>query len=135
MTAVKGPSGVITFGASAHGKLTSYDLSSSDTVIDATAFDSTTRELSALGLPTFTLTGEAIFDTADVGQDALRTAIYSGATLAVVVKPEGATTGKMVLTWAAMAIESAKFASATMDGYVTCGFTLKGGEPVETVQA
>ncbi len=132
MAATKGIAGVITIGGTAVGKINGYTLDSSDTVIDGTGFDSTSRELAALGLPTFTLSCDVTFDTADAGQDAIRTAVYSGASVAVVAYPEGNTTGKMKLTWAAMVIESTKFASASMEGYVQAAFVLKGGEPVET---
>jgi len=108
------------------------DYEVSDTLIETTAFDSTTRTYQPADLKTATLSIEAHFDAADAPQDALRAAMVAGAValVPVVVYPEGSTAGLVKLS-GNMALETLKSVSAEIEGIVTIAATFKGAPLAE----
>lgn len=124
MAITLGKNAEITFGASSVGKLLSLSISYSDSMVDVTTFDSSAREYEALALPDWTISGEALFDSADTGQDALRTVLQTPAALTTVVYPEGQGAGKIQYTGSVF-IESCDVASADLEGAVRVTFSGK----------
>lgn len=97
MAVILSKNSAITIGGSALGQLLTWDTSESDTQIDITNFDSTRREFENADLLDGDVNFEAHFDLADIGQDAVESALGSAA-VALVIFPEGNTSGKPTLT-------------------------------------
>jgi hypothetical protein len=108
------------------------DYEVSDTLIETTAYDSTTRTYVPADLKTATLSIEAQFDAADAPQDALRTAMVAGAValVPVTIYPEGSTAG-LVKFSGSMALKSLKVLSADVEGITTMAATFEGAPLVE----
>jgi len=101
MAIITGRAAKIKVGASPSlvGKLIgNIQYEETDTAVDVTTGDSTTREFLPLGLKSGSGSFQAMFDTADAGQDAIRTAFGGTVGTAIELYPEGATTGKMKLS-------------------------------------
>lgn len=120
----------VTVGGSLLGRLTKWEVSQEDEVLDGTANDSTSREFEALGLPKEQVDFEMQFDLADAGQDLVRAALAAGTSIAVVAYPEGNTQGKASFTgtyW----VQTLKRFTVTQGQFITAGGTLVGPPATE----
>jgi len=124
----------VTVGANLLGRLTKWDVSQEDEILDGTANDSTAREFEALGLPKEQVDFEMQFDLTDTGQDAVRAAIAAGTSIAVITYPEGNSSGKAKFTgtyW----VQNIKRMTVTQGQFITAGGTLVGAPATEGVVA
>ncbi len=110
------------------------DYSVTDTAVETTASDSTSRTYVALDLKSATLSFEAQFDIADAGQDLLRTAgaIGASALVPITLYAEGATVGNPKWT-GSMVLEEITPVSADTEGVSVMACKFKGAPLTEGV--
>jgi len=123
MAVIFGKGSQISIGGSAVGQITGWDYDESDTQTDITNYDSTRREFANIGLLDSNLNAEVQWDLADTGQDAVASAL-GGAAVAVIIYPEGNTSGKPTLTGTVL-IGNKSVSSGGVDAAITASFSGK----------
>ena len=112
MAAHTGVDGVVKVGSNAIAQLTSWSLSASAEVIDATLLTSESKVTFA-GTKSYTGSVEMFWDESDAAQ----ISILEGAELTFLLLPEGATGGDV--SWAVSGIVDSLEFGAAVDGMVT----------------
>jgi len=98
-----------------------------ETAVDITAAEDTNRKYKALGLKDGGGDFQALFDTADTGQDAVRTAMAAAGSAEVTIEiyPEGVTAGLPKFSGTAV-ITSFKQVEADVEGAIKVSVSFKG---------
>lgn len=114
----------ITVGGSAVGRITGWNYDETDTQIDTTTFDSTGRDFANLDLVERNVSISAQFDLADTGQDTIRAGLGASSAVAIVIYPNGNTSGQPSLTGTIL-VGSRSVNADGVDGVIMTAFAGK----------
>jgi len=122
MSTYAGKDGVVKFGGTAIGEVTSWSLDSTIETLESTAMGSDYREKSPSYI-SWSGSCEVFYDDADTAQDAIWTSVTSGAELALLLYPRGASAGESM---GGQVIVTGMSQTASFDGMITRSISFEG---------